>query len=81
MHTQKALEYFGGEAADDKKRGLLAKAAGVTRQTVSQWVKLGYIPLKNASQLAAKSGGKCPVELAAYETKVKKPRKQRAAVA
>lgn len=69
MHTHKALDFFGKGQKPHKQRGALASAAGVTRQTVSRWVQMKCVPFKHATQLAALSRGKCPVDLSAYITK------------
>lgn len=67
MYTAKALAHFGKGHPESKHRALLAAAAGVKKQSVAHWVQIGYVPLKSAQVLAAKSRGRCKVDLDAYK--------------
>ena len=44
MKTQTAIEFFGS-AAD------LARAASVSRQAVTRWIKTGLVPIRKALDL------------------------------
>lgn len=60
MKTQTALAYF-----EDSRRKL-ALAADVSTQSVSRWVKLGYVPLRNAKKLAKKTQNELQVDVTVY---------------
>lgn len=61
MKTCTALKFY------DDKRSKLAAAAGVSRQTIARWVKVGYVPIRNALRLQKKTHGELAIEPEAYK--------------
>lgn len=59
MKPQIALKYYGSREA-------MRRAAGVSKQAVSQWFKVGLVPTKSAIRLSQASKGKLEFKPSAY---------------